>query len=120
MWFKMFQWNSYILEYSTNNTIIAGVLRQTLLRPPMKIFSYEPRNDGSGKKVRTPKVVQPTISFRWIASYFTITWILTLLAFIMVYNKTIIWIVIFSIFIFIFLSLKYLLGYAPPFIWDNN
>lgn len=85
----------------------------------MKIFSYEPRNDGSGKKVRTPKMLLPTVSFRWIASYFTITWILILLTLILLYNKTVFWIVLFTMFIFIFLSFKYLLGYAPPFTWEQ-
>ncbi|VVC37656.1 Hypothetical protein CINCED_3A024293, partial [Cinara cedri] len=72
-------WKSQILKYSSEDTFLAGVLRQILIRPPLLIFSYEPRNDGSGKRIRTPKIVQPTISFRWIASYYNLTWILFLL-----------------------------------------
>lgn len=85
----------------------------------MKIFSYEPRNDGSGKRVRTPKILPPTISFRWMASYFTICWILFLLTLTLVFNNIGFWIVLFFVLRIIYLCLKYLIGYAPPFKWDN-
>ncbi|XP_001945260.2 sphingomyelin phosphodiesterase 4 [Acyrthosiphon pisum] len=111
--------NSQILHLSTENSIFAGVLRQALIRKPMKIFSYEPRNDGSGKRVRTPKILPPTISFRWMASYFTLFWILFLLTLTWVFNNTVFWIGLFYVLRILYLCLKYLIGYAPPFSWDN-
>ncbi|XP_015376259.1 PREDICTED: sphingomyelin phosphodiesterase 4 [Diuraphis noxia] len=111
--------NTHILRLSTENSILAGVLRQALIREPMKIFSYEPRNDGSGKRVRTPKILPPTISFRWIASYFNLCWILFLLTLTLVFNKTGFWIGLFYVLRIVYLCLKYLIGYAPPFKWDN-
>lgn len=85
----------------------------------MKIFSYELRQDGSGKRVRTPKIVAPTISFRWMASYYMLAWILFLLTLVFLFNNTVFWIGIIYVFRIIFLSLKYSFGYAPPFKWDN-
>lgn len=111
--------NSNILRLSTENSIFAGILRQALIRKPIKIFSYEPRNDGSGKRVRTPKILPPTISFRWMASYFTIFWILVFLLFTLVFNNVGFWIGLFFVFYIIYLCLKYLIGYAPPLKWDN-
>jgi len=86
----------------------------------MKIFSYEPRNDGSGKRVRTPKILPPTISFRWMASYFNLFWILFLLILTYVFNNIGFWIGVLFVLRIVYLSLKYLIGYAPPFKWDNN
>lgn len=115
----MFQWNSYILKFSTEETILAGVIRQVILRAPMKIFSYEPRQDGSGKRVRTPKIVPPTVSFRWMASYFVLAWILFLLTLVMVFDSVQFWLCFMGFIYFIYLCVKYLIGYAPPFKWDN-
>lgn len=111
--------HSKVLEFSTKNTILAGVLRQSVIRAPMKIFSYEPRNDGSGKRVRTPKILPPTISFRWIASYFTVAWILFMLTFILFFNNSIFWISLFYVIRIVYYCLKYLVGRAPPFEFDN-
>ncbi|XP_026817917.1 sphingomyelin phosphodiesterase 4-like [Rhopalosiphum maidis] len=111
--------NSHILHLSTKNSILAGILRQALIRKPMKIFSYEPRNDGSGKRVRTPKILPPTISFRWMASYFNLFWILFLLTLTYVFNNIGFWIGVLFVIRIVYLSLKYLIGYAPPFKWDN-
>ncbi|XP_025191971.1 sphingomyelin phosphodiesterase 4 [Melanaphis sacchari] len=111
--------NSYILRFSTENSIFSGIMRQALLRKPMKIFSYEPRNDGSGKRVRTPKILPPTISFRWMASYFMLFWILFLLTLTLVFNNISFWIGLFFFLRIIYFYLKYLFGYAPPFKWDN-
>ncbi|KAL4136038.1 hypothetical protein QTP88_007609 [Uroleucon formosanum] len=111
--------NSHILHLSTENSIFAGVMRQALLRKPMKIFSYEPRNDGSGKRVRTPKILPPTISFRWMASYFTLCWILFLLTLTLMFNNIGSWIGLFYVLRILYFCLKYLIGYAPPFSWDN-
>jgi len=114
-----FYWNSYILQYATEESILAGVLRQTVIRPPMKIFSYKPRNDGSGKRVRTPIIIPPVISFRWIASYFTLTWIIFFLLITSIFNGFGFWIGLFCIIRIIYFCLKYLIGYAPPFQWEN-
>lgn len=107
------------MKYSTEQSVLAGVLRQTFIRAPMKIYCYEPRNDGSGKRVRTPKILPPTISFRWIASYYTITWFLFIMTLIFTFNNVGSWIFLFNILHIIYLCLKYLIGYAPPFVWDN-
>lgn len=106
------------MKFSTEETLLAGVLRQTLIRAPMKIYSYEPRNDGSGKRVRTPKVVPPVVSFRWMASYFTLSWIMLILSLILVFNSFGFWIALICMFRIVYLCLKYLLGYAPPFKWE--
>lgn len=115
----VFQWKTQILKYSSENTILGGLLRQILIRPPLMIFCYEPRNDGSGKRVRTPKIIQPTISFRWIASYYYLIWILFLLTSILIFNNIGFCIIIFYVFRVLYLCLKYLFGFAPPFTWDN-
>lgn len=83
------------------------------------VFSYEPRNDGSGKRVRTPKLIEPTISFRWAASYYNIIWIFMLLALMLVFDNFGLYIIIFYVFRVIYMCLKYLFGYTPPFTWDD-
>jgi len=100
------------------NSLLAGVLRQTFIRPPMKIFSYEARL-GSEKRVRTPKIVAPTVSFRWIASYYTLTWILFLLILLWAFKNFGLCIGVFYVLRFIYWCVKYFAGYAPPFEWDD-
>lgn len=85
----------------------------------MKIFCYEPRNDGSGKRVRTAKILPPTVSFRWMASYFTLFWILFFMTLSLVFNNIGLWIGLMYLLRIIYLCVKYLIGYAPPFKWDN-
>lgn len=112
------QWHSHVMKFSVENTIFAGVLRQALIRPPLKIHVYEARL-GYGKRVRTPKIVPPTVSFRWIASYFTLTWIFILLTLIWAFNKSLLWIGLYYVFRIIYWCIKYLIGHAPPFKCEN-
>lgn len=105
------------MKFSTEETILAGILRQTLIRSPMKIYSYETRNDG--KRIRKPKIIPPVVSFRWMASYYTIIWILFLLTIIWAFNSFGLWIGLFYILRIIYMCIKYLIGYAPPFKWDH-
>lgn len=85
----------------------------------MKIYSYEFRND-SGKRVRTPKMLQPTISFRWMASYFTLAWILLILLIILTINNTGLWIFLIFVLYIVYFCVKYILGYAQPFVWEDT
>ncbi|XP_050439212.1 sphingomyelin phosphodiesterase 4 [Adelges cooleyi] len=112
-------WYPYVLTMSTTESVLAGVLRQTIIRQPMKIYTYEPRQDGSGRRIRTPKTVPPTISFRSLASYFKIAWVLFVLILFFKFNSLTFCIIVWYILRISFMCIKYLIGYAPPYKWDD-
>ncbi|XP_050527603.1 sphingomyelin phosphodiesterase 4 [Daktulosphaira vitifoliae] len=111
-------WYPFIINMCISESVIAGVLRQAIIRPPMKIYIYEPRQDGSGRKVRTPKVIPPTISFRPLASYFRIFWVLFIITLIMQLNSFSFWIFVWYTLKIIYMCIKYILGYAPVYNWN--